>query len=280
MSAITASARGQLSRLTFGGVLRSEWIKLRSLRSTAWCYAIVIAVTIGLGALYSWNSQGQGSTADGIRSLAVGASTLGVNFAQLVVAVLGALMITGEYGTGMIRSTLAAVPKRLPALIAKCLVFGVATFVVSAVALAGTAVACWLVLSNNGIHPDFFDSRVLLPLVGAAGYLALIGMLSLALGAIIRSSAGGIAVALGLILVAPLILRILVGVTRAVWPVNVSAFLPNSAGGLLWSYTSGATPPAPSGYIVLTTLQGGLILGAWVVVAFVIAAILLKRRDA
>jgi ABC-2 type transport system permease protein len=280
VSATVASSRGQLSRLSFGGILRSEWIKLRSLRSTAWCYAIVIAVTIGLGGLYSLNSQGQGATADDIRSLAVGSSTLGVNFAQLVVAVLGALMITGEYGTGMIRSTLAAVPKRVPALVAKCLVFGVATFVVSAIALAGTAVASWLVLSNNGIHADFFDSRVLLPLLGAAGYLALIGVLSLALGAIIRSSAGGIAVALGLILVAPLILRILASVTRAVWPVNVSAFLPNSAGGLLWAYTSGPTAPAPSGYIVLTTLQGGLILGAWVVVAFVIAAILLKRRDA
>ena len=280
MSAIVASSPGHLSRLSFGGILRSEWIKLRSLRSTAWCYAIVIAVTIGLGALYSLNTQGQGLTADDIRGLAVGSSTLGVNFAQLVIAVLGALMITGEYGTGMIRSTLAAVPKRVPALIAKCLVFGVATFVVSAIALAGTAVASWLVLSNNGIHADFFDGRVLLPLLGAAGYLALIGVLSLALGAIIRSSAGGIAVALGLILVAPLILRILASVTRAVWPVNVSAFLPNSAGGLLWAYTSGPTAPAPSGYIVLTTLQGGLILGAWVVVALVIAAILLKRRDA
>ena len=280
MSTTVASSRGQLSRLSFGGILRSEWIKLRSLRSTAWCYAIVIAVTIGLGGLYSLNSQGQGITADDIRALAVGSTTLGVNFAQLVVAVLGALMITGEYGTGMIRSTLAAVPKRVPALVAKCLVFGVATFVVSAIALAGTAVASWLVFSNGGIHADFFDGRVLLPLLGAAGYLALIGVLSLALGAIIRSSAGGIAVALGLILVAPLILRILAGVTRAVWPVNVSAFLPNSAGGLLWAYTSGPTAPVPSGYIVLTTLQGGLILGAWVVVAFVIAAILLKRRDA
>ena len=167
-------------------------------------------------------------------------STLGIGFAQLVSAVLGALVITGEYGTGMIRSTFAAVPKRLPAIVAKALVFGVTTFVIALLGLVITALVTAPLLPAKGITPDFGDGSVWLALVGGAGYVALIGLLAFGIGLIIRSSAGGIAAALGLVLVVPTILQVLAAVTRADWPANIAAFLPASAGGKLYAYPGAA----------------------------------------
>ena len=282
MSAISVHSSVPTARLSFAGILRSEWIKLFSLRSTVWCYVIIVAVTIGLGVLLAFTLQ-PGGTLDhaGQQNVALQAATLSVGFSQLVSSVLGALVITGEYGTGMIRSTLTAVPKRLPALTAKILVLGLTTFVVSLVAMIITALITAPVLSGVGVHPDFGDSAYLLAILGAAGYLALIGILSLAIGAIVRNSAGGIAAALGLILVVPIVLRILVGVTRAEWAQNVGAFLPDSAGGRMYAYTAGVVAQAGSpDAIVLDPWQGALVLVAWVVVLLVIASVLLKRRDA
>jgi ABC-2 type transport system permease protein len=282
-TAATGARNANLSKLSFGGILHSEWIKLRSLRSTAWCYIITVVVTVGLSLLIaSFASTPSGDVgADAGRMAGVQSATLGVNFAELVVAVLGALMITGEYGTGMIRSTFAAVPKRIPALIGKILVFGVATFIVGLVSVALSLLVATLVLGAKGIDTDPGNIHVLLPLIGAAGYLALIGMMSLAFGAIIRNSAGGIAASLGLILVVPTILQILAGVTRTTWPSNIAQFLPSSAGSQLFGYTSGATlAPTPSDIIQLDALWGGLVLGGWVVVLFVIASVLVRTRDA
>jgi ABC-2 type transport system permease protein len=270
------------SHLTFGGVLHSEWIKLHSLRSTLWCYLVIIVITIGLGFLLAaaYRTDGTGELPN-IQQQGVWlqVATLGVGFSQLVAAVLGALVITGEYGTGMIRSTLTAVPGRISALVAKVLVFGVTTFVVGLVSIIATALLTAPLLPAKGIHPDLGDGHVWLALIGGAGYLALIGMMSLAIGALIRNSAGGIAVSLGLILVVPTILQILVGVTRADWAKNVGVFLPGSAGGRLYAYTPGEAAAA-SGTLVLEPWQGLLVLLAWVIVLFVAASVLLKRRDA
>ncbi len=287
MSATTAAPAiptdpARLSRLSFGGILHSEWIKLRSLRSTAWCYLIVVIVTVGLTLLVAGVTSSPGHLrADDERMIGVSAAVVGVNFGELVVAVLGALMITGEYGTGMIRSTFAAVPKRIPALLGKILVFGVATFVVSLVSIAISFVLATVMLGAKGIDTDPGNIHVLLPLVGAAGYLALIGMLSLALGAIIRNSAGGIAAALGLILVLPIILQVIAGLTRTTWPTNIAQFLPSSAGAPLFAYTSSLEQvQQPTGVFVLDALWGGLVLGGWVVVLFALASVLVRTRDA
>jgi len=298
MTATTTTATKALT-LSFGGELRSEWIKLRSLRSTLWCYLIIVILTIGLGLLIAsaLPAPAAGAAApshDVQQSTWVTVSTLGIGFAQLVSAVLGALVITGEYGTGMIRSTFAAVPKRLPAIVAKALVFGVTTFVVALVGLVVAAVVSSPLLPAKGITPDFGDGNVWLALIGGAGYVALIGLLAFGIGLIIRSSAGGIAAALGLVLVVPTILQVLASVTRADWPANIAAFLPASAGGHLYAYPGAAAeslaPGRPgaaasaaasaSNVITLDTWQGLLVLVGWVVVAFVVGAILVKRRDA
>ena len=281
MSTISTHRTAPTAKVGFGGILRSEWIKLLSLRSTVWCYAIIVVVTIGLGMLLAFTLRSGGQLdRDSQQTLALQVTTLSVGFSQLVSSVLGALVITGEYGTGMIRSTFTAVPRRLPALIAKVLVLGVTTFVVSLVSMVITALITAPALPNAGVHPDFGDPAYLFPIVGAATYLALIGVLSLAIGAIIRNSAGGIAAALGLLLVVPTVLQILVGVTRAEWAQNVGAFLPGSAGSRMYSYATDSPAPTVASDVVLDPWQGALVLVIWVVALFVIASALLKRRDA
>jgi ABC-2 type transport system permease protein len=275
-----------LSGLTFGGVLRSEGIKLRSLRSTVWCYAIVVALTIGIGALVaSVGSSGGDIGVDQGQAFAVEVSTLGLGFAQLVVSVLGALVITGEYGTGMVRSTLTAVPRRLPALLAKAIVFGVTTFLVGGIAIAATALLTQPLLAGAGIGVNLGEPKLLLALLGGAGYLALIGEVALALGAIIRNTAGGIGAALGLGLVVPTLLRVVAGLTRQDWATNLNALLPSTAGAHLYSYTAASEAAAaakavPAGIIQLDATGGLLVLAAWLVVLFSLAALLLTRRDA
>ncbi|PRY70081.1 ABC-2 type transport system permease protein [Glaciihabitans tibetensis] len=268
--------------LSFAGTLRSEWIKLRSLRSTVWCYGIVIAITVLFGILIAQTASatfasGGSLTQEDQQSYALLVSTLGIGFSQLVAAVLGVLVISGEYGTGMIRSTFTAVPKRLPALFAKAIVFGVVTFVVGLVSIFATALITAPMLPKSGITPDFGDSQFLLALVGGALYLALIGILSLAIGTIVRNSAGGIAASLGLVLVLPPVLQIIVAMTQAEWAQNLAMFLPDQAGGRLYAYAAEAS--VTGGVIVLDSLQGGLVMLAWVAVMFVIASVLLKRRD-
>jgi ABC-2 type transport system permease protein len=283
MTSITTAPAtiGTPSVLTFAGVMNSEWIKLRSLRSTVWCYAIVAAITIAFGVLLAViiTTQGQGPVAGATATgTALNVSTLAVGFSQLVACVLGVLVISGEYGTGMIRSTFTAVPRRLPALFAKAIVFGVVTFVVALVSIGITTLVTTPILTSGGIDVDISDPGFLWALVGAAAYLALLGVMALSLGAIIRNSAGGIAAALGLVLVVPTVFTILGAITQAVWSVNLLAFLPDSAGSRLYSMGV-ETGVSDTGILTLGPLPGGLVLLGWVVVLFSIAAVLLKRRD-
>lgn len=275
--------------LSFGGIIRSEWIKLRSIRSTWWAFGSLIALTVGVGAQLSSSLSFRGVdavvTADASQSLAVYALTVSTDFGALVVSVLGVLVIAGEYGTGMIRSTLVAVPQRVPALIAKALVFAVTTFVVSAVAFAVAVPASVALLSGNDVAVNLGDAQYWLALLGAAGYLVLVGLIAFSLGAIIRNSAGGIAAALGLVLASPLVLGLMLGLAAQEWAENVATLLPSNAGAVLFSYPaeySWANPNEPvdrSGWIT-EPWQGALVLTVWAVALFTTAAMLLKHRDA
>jgi ABC-2 type transport system permease protein len=275
----SAKAARSQSGLTFGGLLNSEWIKLRTLRSTFWCYLIIFVLTVGLGALIS-NFSNVANGFSGKQDLWVGAVTLGLSFGQLVVAVLGALVIAGEYGTGMIKTTMTAAPQRLPALFAKALVFGITTFVVGLVSIVITALVTVPILSAKSLAIDVGDGKAWLAFVGGAGYLALIGVLALGIGAILRNSAAGIASALGLILVVPGILSVIFQFTAATWVLNVVAFLPSEAGSKIFSYPgSGAPAGMHGGLLTLDSTQGLLVLIAWVFAVLVIASALVKRRD-
>lgn len=287
MSATTVS----LSGVSFGGILRSEWIKLRSLRSTIWCYAIMVVVTIGFGLLFAASAslmfatpvEGVPATIlDDQQGVLVLVATVGISFSQLIAIILGALMITGEYGTGMIRSTFASVPKRLPALFGKAVVFAMVTFVVSFVAIALTAILGQPILAANGIPSNLADGALWTTLLGGAAYIALIGLFGMAIGAIIRNSAGSIAAALAMVLVLPTILQIFAGVMLADWANTILTFLPSNAGALMYTYpTDGETFTGGSfDPILVDAWQGGLVVVVWVVALFALASVLLKRRDA
>jgi ABC-2 type transport system permease protein len=267
--------------LSFGGILVSELIKLWTLRSTVWCCAIVLALAFGVGFLAAVTiGSGQSTIPDATQqSLAVSAATIGILFSQLVLSVLGVLVVSGEYATGMIRSTLTAVPKRIPALLGKAIVLAVTAFAIGLVTTYGSALLGLPFLSNSGIHTNFADPKVNLALLGGAAYLALVALLSFGIGAIIRSSAGGIAASLGVLLVLPVVLQILSNLAGATWVQNIAGFLPTNAGGHLYAYSSDVSTTT-AGVISLNATSGGLVLVAWAVVAIVVAALLLRRRDA
>lgn len=284
-----ASPRHSSTHLSFPRIVRSEWIKLRTLRSTQWSLAIFVLLTVGFGLLMAATldtSSGPAVDAETQKSLTVMVATFGVNFTQLVAAVLGVLIISGEYTTGMIRSTFAAVPTRLPALFAKALILAAATFVVSLVSIVITALVTAPLLAGQGVEGQLLDGEVVRAIVGGAGYLALVALLAFGFGAILRSSAGGIAGVLGLILVVPTVFAILAGITQATWAQNISTFLPSSAGELMYSIGDGAFtggPPigaAAADVITLDATQGFLVLVAWVAVLLAGAVVLIKRRDA
>jgi ABC-2 type transport system permease protein len=278
----------RVSRLTFGGVLKSEFIKLFTLRSTFWCIVIVVVLSIGFGLIVATVQAPARAGVPAAAALtvaqqqaqAVSFATIGSRIGELVLAVLGALVITGEYGTGMIRSTFAAVPKRLPALIAKAIVLAITSFVVGVVAIGGTAAIIFPLLpGTKKIHPDWTNGHVIDAMLGGVLYLVLVALIAFSLGAIIRNSAGGIAAALGLVLVLPGLVGLIGGLTQLTWIENIANILPSAAGGNLSTYTDGKTQVV-SGIISLDRLDSGLVVLAWFVVLFVVAAVLLKRRDA
>jgi ABC-2 type transport system permease protein len=285
---VPANAPSRASRLTFGGVMKSEFIKLFTLRSTFWCIVILVVLSVGIGLIIATvNPPARaGVPATGAltvaaqQAAAVSYATAGSQIGELVLAVLGALVITGEYGTGMIRSTLAAVPKRTPALIAKGLVLAITSFVVGLVSIFGTAAIIFPLLPGaKNIHPDWTDWHVLESMFGAALYLVLIALIAFSIGAIIRNSAGGIAAALGLVLVVPGLVGLVGGLTQLTWVENIGKILPSAVGSNLSDY-AGSKTQVVSGIISLDRLDSGLVLLAWFVVLFVVAAVLLKRRDA
>jgi ABC-2 type transport system permease protein len=273
------SQRAHSTSLSFGGVLRSEWIKLRSLRSTTWSYLIVIAISLGMALIMSLSmasdmnggADASGMPADGQVSLIVQSSVFGVFFGQLVAGVLGVLIISGEYTTGMIRSTLTAVPKRLPALAAKAIVLFVTTFLVGLVANLGAFVVSSVVFAGVDVSASLVEPAVFLPILGGALYLALVSVFALGVGTMLRSSAGGIAAVLGVMLLLPTVLQMI----PAEWAHDLIPYLLSSAGlGIFTSATAEPTADALGAWLSL------LVVLAWVGASIAGAAVLLKRRDA
>ena len=267
------------SGLSFTGIIRSEWIKLWSLRSTPWSFALVVLTALGMAALMSFAMVGLRDSGadipaggfpapDQARTL-VTSSTFGVFFGQLIVAVLGVLVMSGEYSTGMIKSTLTAVPRRLPTLWAKTAVLFVATFVVSAVSTIGSFLVSSPILAGTGLHASLFDESVILPLLGGGLYLALVSVFALGIGVILRSSAGGIAAALGMVLLLPSVLPMI----PADWVADLGPYLISNAGMNLMGLVGMST--ASLGF-----WQNLLIVLGWVAASLIGAAVLLKRRDA
>jgi ABC-type transport system involved in multi-copper enzyme maturation permease subunit len=279
MSTLTAPASGATAsrarqprdeeRVTFPRAVRSEWIKLVSLRSSWITFAAAVIAIVGLGALVSYVTNTHWSHMDPQEQAhfdPVARSLGGVELAQLAIGVLGVLVVTGEYATGMIRSSLMAVPRRLPVLGAKLLVFAACTFVLS---LVSAFVAFLLGQQLLGSHGTTLGApHVLRAVIGVALYLTVVGALAIGLGFVLRSTAGGIATLVGLLLVLPGVGRLL----PDTWQPHVLPYLPSNAGGGVF-----AVQPEPG---MLSTWTGYAVFCAWAVAALVVGAVVLKRRDA
>lgn len=265
------------ARLTFPGTVRSEWIKLRTVRSTIWSYALLVAISVGLAALVAFAitniPEGVAGEAPGAQPIqtVVQASVAGVTFGQLIAGILGVLVISGEYTTGMVRSTFLAVPGRISALAAKGIVLFSATFIVGLIANVAAYLVASLMLSQEDIAAPITDPGVFWPLLGAALYLAMVSLFALAAGALVRSSAGGIAVVVGVLLILPTIL----GLVPAEWARDAVPYLLSSAGAGI--YSSATLTPEGDALGMWVNL---LVTGLWVAVPAAAAAVMLRTRDA
>ncbi len=250
-------------------VIASEWAKLRTLRSSWITMGLAAAALAVLGLIggiitnANWSHMRAGRLA---HFNPIDTSLIGVNFAQLAIAVLGVLVISGEYSTGMIRSSLGAVPKRLPVLWAKLVVFGAATLVTMEVAAFA---AFFLGQAGLGSHGTTISATgALRSVIGTGLYLTVVGLLSVALGFIIRSTAGGISAVVGLLLVLPGIMNIL----PQSWQDNISPYLPSNAGGALYTQLSDPGTLAP--------WTGFAVFALYAAIAIIVSAVLLQRRNA
>lgn len=251
-------------------VLASEWIKMRSLRSTGFTLLAAVIAMIGIGWIVGAATNSHWSSMDP-REMAgfepIGRSLAGVNLAQLAIGVLGVLLISGEYATGMVRSTFAAVPTRLPVIWAKAVLFAAVTFVLMLVSALLAFVGGQHFLGAHGT--TLSAPHAVRAIVAVAVYLTLIGVFAVALGFIVRSTAGGIAALFGLLLVLPGIGRVL----PASWQTHTLPYLPSNAGSSMFTIV----PEDPS---ALSPGTGLLVLCLWVAAALAAAAVLVRRRDA
>ena len=267
----TAAPAGPL-KVTQGRVVRSEWIKFRSVRSTVWTLLSAVVLMIGIGALFSAVTASQYHTfsaADRASFSAVSVSLEGIAFAVIAFGVLGVLLMSGEYSTGMIRSSLTAVPRRLPVLWGKLAVFTGAIFSISLVASFISFFLGQLLLSGHHLNVAITDPGVLRSVVGAALYVTVAGMMGVALGALLRNAAAGISVFVAVFFVIPP----LTGLLPASVSNHLTQYLPSNAGEVLWGGTEGV-------HNALSPWTGFALLCGYAVILIAAAAWRLRSVDA
>ncbi|MEN0130742.1 MAG: ABC transporter permease subunit [Brevundimonas sp.] len=277
----TAPARpATKSHLTFPHLLRSEWIKFWTVRSTAWSLSIYFVVTVALIVLISLalSNAGAGDGPPGpVEDRVLGPYTVAAQLGQVALVVLAALAITGEYTTGMIRSSLTAAPHRTPVIWAKFLVLG-GVFLVLSVIATGLGALLQQAFFGDDLPLDLGDPQILRALFGSALYVTTISLLSFALGALLRQSAAAIATLLGALLVLPLLFQIPWKPLQEMQP-----FLPGVAGSNITQTDAQVVAgwdQFPDGVAHLTAWQGYGVLVAYLVVILGAAIVRLKRTDA
>ena len=260
----------ETGRAGFADALRSEFTKIRSTRSTYWTLFALIVVCIGIGALAS---AGTASHPNGVSRASFDAtqqSLAGLYVGQLVIAALGALTITSEYATGMIRTSLAVQPRRGVVFAAKGVVFAVVTLITGLVASFGSFFVGQAILSPHHLSATLGQPNVLRAVIGGALFLTACGMLAYGLGAILRHTAAAISAAIGLLFV----LTVLVQFLPSSWQNSLDKWMPALAGSQVWAtkVTEGAHQfPAWGGFAVLA---------GWAAVAIVAGLVLFRTRDA
>lgn len=255
----------------FLAACRAEWVKLRTVRSTMWSLAVTVLITVGLAALFSaarmsrWDRQ---PLAQRLLFDPTGFSLNGIFLAQLAIGVLGVLVMSSEYATGQIRATFGAVPQRGVVLLAKVVVFFLVTLVVGEVASFSAFFVGQAIFASKNLQASIGDPGVLRAVLGGGFYLAVIGVFGLGLGAIVRRTAGAIAVLVAVVLILPII----VGFLPSPWGDDISKYLPGPAGNALFHLRAQTASLSPR--------VGLVVFCAYAVAAVVVGWVLVRRRDA
>ena len=271
----TMTLQGQAPAATPGTVTRawcllgSEWIKLRSVRSTYLTMAAAAVASVGIGAISSAMVSGYATTPPQVRAQfdSFSRTLSGLVFAQLAFGVLGALAISSEYGTGTIRTSLAAVPHRRSVLAAKAAVLAIAVTPLALVVSLASFLLGQALLHSNGVSATLATPGALTAVLGAAGYLIAVTLLGLGLGAVIRHSAGAITAVTGLVLLLPLAL----GQFPSPWNVRLERLMP------YLSPVIARHVPAPGDFTPGIAL---LVTAAWTAGAVAAGLFLITRKDA
>ena len=261
-------------RAGFGGTLRSEFTKIRSVRSTYWTLLVLLAVSIGIGAAISaaaaanWShtSATDRATFDPTQASVAGLFYLG----QLVIVVLGTMVLTAEYSTGMIRTSLTAMPRRIVVYSAKIVVFACAALVVTFAAAFTAFFLGQSLLASTHDTATLSQPNVLRAVIGSALYVTVCGLFAFAAGAILRHTAAAITTVIGLLFVIPIIAHLL----PSSWYQDLERWLPDAAGRAL-SVTVGQQDAhlfSPWGQFS--------VFAAYTVILLIVGAVLFRNRDA
>jgi ABC-2 type transport system permease protein len=289
-TAPTGSSAGSRG-VTFGGVLRSEWIKLWSLMSTRILLLLTLVAIVGVGALtvlirYTYldemirnaREQGQTMTPEMLEaSFPPGSGfdlynlpNAGLQIGILILGSLAVLFMSSEYATGMIRSTMNAVPRRTPAFVAKAIILAVISYVITAIAGAVTFLIAMPVFQGMGFDLDWSTDGVLYSIFTGGLYVAGVALIGLSLGTLLRNSAGGITVLVAMFFVLSIAAGFMTLIPGEFWK-YVPQYIPSEAGGRFLSigHTDGVIDP----------WHGGLIFLGYVLLFLIPAMIALKKRD-
>jgi ABC-2 type transport system permease protein len=264
--------------VTFPRIVTAEWVKFRTVRSTVWTLVATVVLMVGFSVLAAWGSTVMLEDQPAV----VGMNTAqllsaGYQLGQLAVAVLAVLTITGEYSTGMVRSSFAAVPRRLPILAAKALVLSLVVASVSLVTMVLSYFATMPFHEQLEAHYDLSNPETFRMTVGLPLYLVAVGLLAFGVGALLRHTAGALTAVLATLLV---IDNVIMLVPLRAFEL-ISPFMPSAAGRrVLFDNEMLAGLDAISDGMILTPWQGYGVLVAWAVVVLAVAALLMRRRDA
>lgn len=251
-------------------VLVSEWTKLRSVRSTYWCVLLAIILGIGLGAAISAGSAaGYSDQSAHDRALfdPAAISLAGLFFAQLALGVFAIMTVSAEYSTGMIRTTVAAVPRRGYVLAAKAMLVALVSFVTS-IAVAFTAFPIGqAILNRHHLGVSLGDPHVARAVLGGGLYIGALSMMALGLAVIIRHTAGAITALVAVVFIIPIVTQLLPDSIQH----NFSRYLPANAGSAITNVVQSSNSLGPwTGYAVF--------LG-WVALVIGAGYYLLRTRD-
>lgn len=253
-------------KLTFVRALRGEWIKLATLRSTWWSIGIAAALTVGIAVLIA-------QALDMPDFEPIQAVIMPIQFTMLLAGIIGAISVTGEYSTGMIRSTLTANPVRGSVLAAKSTVLAVFMFLSSLVIFAIAALAVTLIVAPRDQSIDWSDpSASILPIVVASLSMAVFALIGVSFGFILRSGAGAIAATVGVLFVLPIVASFFSFAGEAwAWVIEASSYLPVAAAQAAIIPSETAALDAPTAFLTL---------GCWVAGGALVAWGVLRTRDA